>query len=471
MLNLIKEEKIRRMRSESMRRFEERINSKMKDIDKREAEYMRHMFLMILLFLLTENINEIIKSIKARCRKYPCFNSILYLLWQSGDVEANPGPPANSITYRNWLYDVCSVVRKATVGVSPYCKMKNIWLQQPDNWPPGELYFDPRNSNSSIHKVEAFLQILLHCFDHTRQLPHDIKSEIDAWKSLKSKDNSQLLNLYTRRVCYRSTAQSVTILQSHMSVDEVWEFKPDTNIIVKVSRKPATDQNVIAPKLFRADTTRKIGSYLCRIFHGKDPEQKCDHIWKETPVGWPSDCRFYNPYNGGKRCAENEDTRLVRELITLCENNSIAIPKPYKDMIKAWLADDQALLSKLIARQTAEIGIKNALRKLQEGGLLRDSQVAKQLKELGLFVQSTTSIKITKSQKRKTANTITTSKVKRTRIQYDEEDGLDATLKELLPECSIVELLDKSDSHLLDMISPKLSNGFLDDETDDIQCQ
>ncbi|VDI13582.1 Hypothetical predicted protein [Mytilus galloprovincialis] len=457
--------------AESMRRFEERINSKMKDIDKREAEYIRHIFLMILLFLLTENINEIMKSIKARCRKYPCFNSILYLLWQSGDIEANPGPPANSITYRNWLYDVCSVVRKATVGVSPYCKMKNIWKQQPDNWPLGELYFDPRNSNYNVHNVEAFLQVLLHCCEQTSQLPHDIKSEIDTWKSHKSKDNNQLLNLYIRRVCYRSTAQSMTILQSHISVDEVLEFKLDNSIIVRVSRQPATDQYVIAPKLFRADATRKIASFLCRILYGKDPEQKCDHIWKETPVGWPSDCRFYNPYNGGKRCAENEDTRLVRELITLCEKRTIFLPKPYKDMVNAWQDDDQALLSKLIARQTAEIGIKNALRKLHEGGLLRDSQVDKELKELGLFVQSTTSIKIAKSQKRKTANTTITSKVKRTRIQYDEEDGLDATLNELLPECSIVELLDKSDSHLLDMISPKLSNGFLDDETDDIQCQ
>lgn len=353
---------------------------------------------MILLLFLLDNVNENIKFTQKRCRKYPSLNSILYLLWQSGDVEANPGPPANSITYRNWLYDVCSVVRKATVGVSPYCKMKNIWKQQPDNWPLAELYFDPRNSNYNVHNVEAFLQVLLHCCEQTSQLPHDIKSEIDTWKSYKSKNNNQLLNLYTRRVCYRSTAQSVTILQSHMSVDEVWEFKPDTSIVAKLSRKPPTYQNLIAPKLFRADTNRKMASFLCRIFNGKDPEQKCDHIWKKTPVGWPLDCRFYNPYNGGKRCAENEDARLVRELITLCENNSIAIPKPYKDMIKAWLADDHALLSKLITRQTAEIGIKKALRKLHEGGLLRDSQVAKQLKELGLFVQSTTSINMTKSQ-------------------------------------------------------------------------
>ncbi|XP_071127855.1 uncharacterized protein [Mytilus edulis] len=452
-----------------MLKFEEMINENMKDEEKRTEECMRHTFLMTILFFITENIKKIIKCRQTLSMKYHCLNSILYLLWKSGDIEANPGPPANSIIYRNWLYDVCSVVRKATIGVSPYCKMKNIWQQQPDNWPPGEMYFDPRNSNSNVQNVEAFLQTLQQCCDHSCKLDHDIQSEIETWKSHKSKDNSQLLKLYTTRICCRSIEQSMKIIQSHLSDEEVLQLEEHTGINIIISCQPATSQQCITPKLFRADTTRKMASFLCRIFYGKDPEQKCDHIWKETPVGWPSDCRFYNPYNGGKRCAENEDKRLVRELITLCENNTIFFPKPYKDMIKAWLTDDHDSLSKLMTRQTAEIGIKKALRKLHEAGLLKDSKVAKHLKELGLLVQSTESIIDTKSQKRRTMNTTTTSQVKRTRIQYDQEQGLDATLKELLPECSIVELLDKSDSHLLDMISPKLSNGFLDDATDDIQ--
>lgn len=346
-----------------------------------------------------KNISENMKCKETRCRKYPCLNSILYLLWQSGDVEANPGP-AKSITYRNWLYDVCSVVSKVIVGASAECKKKKIWQQPPVNWSAEEPYFDPRNSNRSVNEVETLLQNLIQCCYDNSKLPHEISSEIDTWNSQKSKENYQLLNMYTSRVCCRSAEKNVTVLRSHLLVDEVFKFEIDTGIQVIVSGQPAKDQQFTTQNIYRAEATRKIASFLCRILKGKDPAEKSDYIWKEKPIGWSKDCRFYNPYNAGKRYAENEDGRLVKELKTLCEKNSITLPKLYKDMVDAWIADDQFSLTKLITRHTAETDVKKAVMKLHAESLLQDSNISKFLKDLGLLVQYSGTIQNAKSQVR-----------------------------------------------------------------------
>lgn len=335
---------------------------------------------MLFLIILLKNTCENIKCKQSSCRKYPCLNSILYLLWQSGDVEVNPGPPAKSTTYRNWLYDVCSIVRKAIAGVSTDCKMNKIWQQKPKNWPPKESYFNPRVKG--VNEVEDLLKNLLHCLDDKSKLPPDIESEI------KSKDIDKLLHLYRTRKCCMSIEQvnrSLKVLQSHLSAYDSLIIEGNTCIRISLSFQPARDQQVITHKIYRSVATRKMSSFLCRILHGKDPEVKCDDIWTLTPDGWPSCLRYYNPNNGGERCTEDEDGMVVEALITLCKKKSIILPKSYEDMVDAWQADDQKLLSKLLTRHTAETDLKKAVMKLHKEGLLKD--VDEHLRKLGLLIQ------------------------------------------------------------------------------------
>lgn len=294
---------------------------------------------------------------------------------------------------------MCSTVRKAIARKFDNCKAQNIWKHRPANWPHQEVYSDPRNSNRSVYEVEHFLSLLLRCCGNTVRLSRDINSEIDVWHSLKSKDNAKLLNLYTFRVCRRSIEQSVNLLQSHVSTG-VLEFKVDIGLQVILSCQPTTGHQLITKPIYRAEATRKIASFLCRIIHGKNPDEKCDHIWKETPDGWPLDCRFYNPYNGGKRHVENEDTRLVTEMINLCTNKSIKLQRPFQNMVIAWLAGDQTSLSKLIKRHTAETNLKGSMRKLHERGLLRDTEIIRELKKLGIIVECDENLLKTKSQVR-----------------------------------------------------------------------
>ncbi|VDI60465.1 Hypothetical predicted protein [Mytilus galloprovincialis] len=421
--------------------------------EKEKKEYIRHMFLMVLLFIILKNISGNIKCRQTSCRKYPCLNSILYLLWQSGDIEVNPGP-ANSTTYRNWLYEICSIVRKAIAGVPAECKMCNIWKKIPENWPHGELYFDPRNSKGlTVNKVEDFLQILIRCCDGSSKLSHEITSEIDTWNKNRSKDNEQLLYLYRTRECLKSTEQvdrSLKVLQRHLLPGENLAVEVNSCIRISLCCQPAIHQKLNTHTIYRAEATRKIASYLCIILHGKDPEGKCDNIWTKTPDGWPTDCRYYNPNNGGKRCAKNEDAMLVEALITLCKQKSIILPRPHQDMVEAWRADDQTLLTKLLTRHTAETDLKKAVMKLHEEGLLQDPEVDKHLREIGLLVQCDGSTHNVKSQS-------------------EDEDAVDTTLKELLPGCSFGQLIEnQSDSPLLDKISQNIPD-FLGDEADGVQ--
>ncbi|XP_063415185.1 uncharacterized protein LOC134697083 [Mytilus trossulus] len=137
-------------------------------------------------------------------------------------------------------------------------------------------------------------------------------------------------------------------------------------------------------------------------------------------------------------------------------------------MVDAWQADNQTLLSKLLTRHTAEIDLKKAVMKLHDERLLQDPEVDKQLRELGLFVQCDGSTQNAKSHKRKIANTMNKHETKRTK-QNDHEDAVDTTLTELLPGCSIGQLLDgQSDSLLLDKISQHIPD-FLGDEADNVQ--
>lgn len=345
---------------------------------------------MLLLIILIKNIGKNIKCRQTSCRKYPCLNSILYLLWQSGDIEVNPGP-ANSTTYRDWLYQVCSIVRKAIAGVTAECKMSNIWKKKPENWPHGELYFDPRNSKGlTVNKVEDFLQILINCCDNDSKLSHEITSELDTWNKHKSKDNDQLLHLYRTRKCLKSTEQvdrSLKVLQSNVLPDEILTVEVNPCIRISLSCQPAIHQQFSTRTIYRSEATRRIASFLGRILHGKDPEKKCDHIWTIKPDGWPSNLRYYNPNNGGERCDDNEDGMVVEALISLCGKKLIKFEKTYQDMVDAWQTADQTLLSKLMTRHTAETELKKAVMKLHQEGLLQDPDVDKHLRELGLFVQ------------------------------------------------------------------------------------
>lgn len=130
----------------------------------------------------------------------------------------------------------------------------------------------------------------------------------------------------------------------------------------------------------------------------KTQRKKYDFIWTQKPDWWPLNVSFYDPNNGGKLCAENEreDAMLVNTIITKCKDNEIKLQKPYKDIVEAWLVNDQTLLSKLMARHTAETDIKKAVMKLHEEGLLQE--VDTHFRELGLKVQYDESTKNPKSQ-------------------------------------------------------------------------
>ncbi|XP_076070155.1 uncharacterized protein LOC143041901 [Mytilus galloprovincialis] len=442
--------------------YEQEINERIRK-EEEKKEYIRQLFVMLLLIILIKNIDENIKCRQTSCRKYPCLNSILHLLWQSGDVEVNPGP-ANSTTYRKWLYEICSIVRKAIAGVTAECKMSNIWKKKPENWPQGELYFDPRNSKGlSVNKVEDFLLILIRCCD-TNNLSQEIKSEIDTWNSHRSKENGELLHLYRMRKCLNLIEQvnrSLKVLQNYLLPDKNLTVEVNPCIRISLSCQPAIHQQLITHTIYRSEATRKIASFLWKILHGKDPEKKSDNIWTK-PDWWPLNVSFYDPNNGGKRCAENEDAMLVETIFTKCKGNGIKLQKPYKDIVEAWQDDDQMLLSKLMTRHTAETDMKKAVIKLHEEGLLQDPEVDKNLRELGLLVQYDGSTQNPKSQKRKMVNTMNKHETKRTK-QSDHEDAVDTTLKELLPDCYTEQQLDnQSDSFLLDTIGQNIPD-FLED--------
>ncbi|VDH93557.1 Hypothetical predicted protein [Mytilus galloprovincialis] len=241
---------------------------------------------MVVLFNILKNISGNIKSRQTSCRKYPCLNSILYLLWQSGDVEVNPGP-ANSTTYRKWLYEICSIVRKAISGDSP----KKIWKKQPENWPPGEPYFNPQKSPIG-NKVEDFLQILIQCCGDTSKLSHEIISEIDTWNSNRSRNNDKLLHMYRTRNCLKSIEQidrSLKVLQSHLLPDNTLsvDVKPGIHgIQISVYFPTALNQQFITHRIYRSDATRKMASDLGKILHGKDPEGKKMEQDLDTKARW-----------------------------------------------------------------------------------------------------------------------------------------------------------------------------------------
>lgn len=231
---------------------------------------------MMLLVMLIKSISENFQCRQTSCRKYPSLNSILYLLWQSGDVEVNPGP-AKSTIYRKWLYDICSIVRKEIAGIPAECNMSNIWKKKPDNWPRGELYSDPRNTKGmTVNKVENFLLILINCCD-TNNLSREIKSEIDTWNSDRSKDNGQLLHLCRMRECLKSVEQvnrSLKVLQGNFLAGEVLRVEADTCIIISFYCQPTSYQQLITHTIYKSEATRKIASFLWKILHGKDPEKK-----------------------------------------------------------------------------------------------------------------------------------------------------------------------------------------------------
>ncbi|XP_063443978.1 uncharacterized protein LOC134724720 [Mytilus trossulus] len=235
-----------------------------------------------------------------------------------------------------WMHNITRNVNILLLytGRETQSKSKRMWKEKPEHWPLNKPFYDPKNKSQDEHgksiSNEDLLKCLLDCCKHKNvQINFLYQKEVDAWREQKH----ELLNkLYIFR---RNTEKIKLAIQNMLFCKDFGEIRAalkNINVCLTMD-KTETDFLKIRCKSqseLVTEITRNLATILCKIIKGKDPEAKCDGIWKSPPENWPSVVQFYSPHNRGKCKQTGSDKELV---LTLIQNPKAIIPQKYQSLI------------------------------------------------------------------------------------------------------------------------------------------
>ncbi|XP_052106809.1 uncharacterized protein LOC127739231 [Mytilus californianus] len=312
---------------------------------KSDTEIM--LIIMLLILIASTRHHKSAKLKKYLSQKYEYKEAILYKLWCSGDIHINPGPPLkksqllhDSQRERAWTQDMSSILLKLYKGEPPHSKPKNLWREKPEHWPSNKPFYDTKNHPHDeygcfISDIDL-LKCLIQCCDHRNVHIHNMyKKEIAAW----TENKIQLLHkLHTFRT---ETEKIKTILQNfiiYRDTDELHQALDNIHVKLSLKVEEINIRNVPCKRLKNqteifADITRYLAAVVCKIIQGKDPESKCDGIWKTPPKQWPPNVPFFSPFNRGK-CKHTCSDRLL--VSTLLQHPKAVIPPKYKSLVETY---------------------------------------------------------------------------------------------------------------------------------------
>ncbi|XP_071159038.1 uncharacterized protein [Mytilus edulis] len=305
------------------------------------------LIIMLLLLVAATRHHKSAKLKKYLSQKYEYKEAILYILWCSGDIHINPGPPMkksrllhDSQRERAWIQDLSSILLKLYKGKPPHSKPKHLWREKPDDWPSNKPFYDtknhPHDESGCFVSDSDLLECLIQCCDCKKVYINNVyRNEIAAWRENR---NQLLYKLYTFRTeteKIKMVLQNFTIYKDNDELNEALN-----NINVKLCLKIGdSDLNNDPTKRLKnqsemiADTTRYLSAVVCKIIKGKDPESKCDGIWTAPPEQWPTNVPFFSPFNRGK-CKYTCSDQLL--LSTLLQHPKAVIPPKFKSLVEAF---------------------------------------------------------------------------------------------------------------------------------------
>ncbi|CAC5387431.1 unnamed protein product [Mytilus coruscus] len=346
---------------------------------------LTNLLLMLTLLLITSGGHHKSAELKKYLSlKYEYRDSILYLLWCSGDVEINPGPtlctlrklPA-SVKERNWLYEMCSILLRLLKYRSIDLKNDGLWKEKPLQWPSGRPFYDPRNKpkgqgyNTGTDK--KLLECLVeHChseglFNNTSNFDDEqakskvmqYQTEITEWK----KNRFELLfERYISRQELDTLRAAKKSLHKYKNDPELYQRISDLNVDLIFD----TDNVTYISSEGYTDIVRDIAITFCRIGKGLSPLEKSDGIWKTPPSGWNPNHSYYSPCNAGKR---KEKDKL-------------------RPLIKAWKQRKTSEITKSYTIWSKTAIIKHVLQYLELEGMLGKIHVQESLKQIGVILDT-----------------------------------------------------------------------------------
>ncbi|VDI81920.1 Hypothetical predicted protein [Mytilus galloprovincialis] len=336
--------------------------------------------------------------------KYEYRDSILYLLWCSGDVEINPGPTLrtlrkipDSVKERNWIYEMCSILLRLLKYKSINIRIDGLWKDKPLDWPVDSHFYDPRNKPKdkgySIKTDKKLLENLEELCnwkgvceevtqfedEYTKSTVKQYQKEITAWRTNKA----DLFELYILRQELDNLLEAKTSLQKYK---EEPEFKEGLSVL-NVDLIFDSEEDMCVNNTGYTDIVRDIAITLCRIGKGLSPLEKSDGIWKTPPTGWCPTDEYFSPCNASNRQGKCKDKELVDHLIRCCETMVQEYCKVNKKpvlikMLHAWKHQNVQEVRKYYTIWSNMEVIDHSLKYLKLEGLLTKSQT--HLEKLGI---------------------------------------------------------------------------------------
>ncbi|CAC5375755.1 unnamed protein product [Mytilus coruscus] len=271
--------------------------------------------------------------------------------------------------YRNWLSNISSTLLKLYHGYPINTKVKDIWKQKPEHWPEDASFFDPHNTKNRGKKdIQRLLTSILACVEIKGiQIDFNINKEIKAWKS---HDKKSLINLFTIRQYVKQVGSELNMLGNYSTEKAI-------TVCTKRFQLAFTLQNLkdvnTTKIIHRSEAMRKVACLLCKLYHGKRPQEKADSIWKTPPTDWPDELLYVNPYNRHYKCDKWDNERLAKTLLHCCVSKAINIPTPYQKITNALSQNDDERLIANVVLCTSEEKLKKIFEQLDNDNLLEET--------------------------------------------------------------------------------------------------
>ncbi|XP_076072563.1 uncharacterized protein LOC143044432 [Mytilus galloprovincialis] len=282
------------------------------------------------------------------------------------------------LTLRTWMQNIASSILKQYTGQETHSKSKTMWKEKPEHWPLNKPFYDTKNKSQDNHgktiSDEDLLKCLLDCCKHKNvQINFLYQKEVAAWQENR---RELLYKLYIFRMNMEKIKISVKNMISYMDSEEIKTGLQNINVSLS-SETDITSSRCKGQSEIITEITRNLATILCKIIKGKDPEAKCDGIWKSPPENWPPAVPFYSPHNRGKGKQTGSDQKLV---LTLIQNPKAVIPQKYQSLVATFQQAVNAnnakeakkhkeTLCRIYTIQNNILIIDNALKNMHEHGL------------------------------------------------------------------------------------------------------
>ncbi|XP_052073272.1 uncharacterized protein LOC127711317 [Mytilus californianus] len=372
----------------------------------KKLKALTNFLLMLTIFLITSGGHHKSAELKKYLSlKYEYRDSILFLLWCSGDVEINPGPTHftlrkldDSEKERNWIYDMCSILVTLIKYKSFDNKNGGMWKEKPLHWPTDCLFYNPRNKPKgpgySIGTDKKLLECLEeHCYvegvfketthfddEHTKLKVKQYQKEIIAWKN----NRTELFELYILR-------QELDALIAAKGSLYKYRKDPEFNLCLYDIHAELifySEEDSNGSKKSYTDIVRDIATTFCRIDKGLNYLEKSPGIWKTPPEGWNPCHLYYDPCNDKKGRDKGQDDKLVDNLLTYCESKNITIPSELQPLLKAWKQRNTLEITKYYTIWSKTAIIDHSLKYLELEDMLGKIHVQESLKQIGVILDT-----------------------------------------------------------------------------------